>query len=50
MPVALIENASTSKEKVFYTTIFQMPQVKNAESPLVIIIGEVVKLSSEYDK
>lgn len=44
-PCAVIERGTTSRQKVFLTTLTELPQTaKQAESPALIVVGSVAKL------
>ena len=52
MPAAIVENATRSTQRKFIGTVETLPNIaieNNAESPIVIIIGNVCTLSENYD-
>lgn len=52
MPAALVENATTGAQRKFLGTVSTLPELaarNNVASPAVIVIGEVCRLSEEFD-
>jgi uroporphyrin-III C-methyltransferase/precorrin-2 dehydrogenase/sirohydrochlorin ferrochelatase len=52
MPVALIEKGTTPDQKVWVTTLGELPEVVSTQpikAPTLIIVGEVVKLREKLN-